>query len=69
MKKLIFKKLTKDLTQFFLIASISITLIIWVIQAVNFLDLVSDDGRSLVPPGDTIFEIKFLAADIDGEVA
>jgi len=46
MKKLIFKKLTKDLTQFFLIASISITLIIWVIQAVNFLDLVSDDGHS-----------------------
>ena len=46
MKKLIFKNLTKDLTQFFLIASISITLIIWVIQAVNFLDLVSDDGHS-----------------------
>ena len=48
MKKLIFKKLTKDLTQFFLIASISITLIIWVIQAVNFLDLVSDDGHSFI---------------------
>ena len=46
MKKLIFKKLTKDLTSFFLLSAISISLIVWVIQAVNFLDFVSEDGHS-----------------------
>ena len=46
MEKLIFKKLNKDFTSFFLLTLFSITLIIWVIQAVNFLDLVIDDGHS-----------------------
>ena len=47
MNKLIFRKLSLDILQFFLIASFSITFIIWIIQAVNLLDLVSDDGHSL----------------------
>ncbi len=47
MNKLIFRKFSLDIVNFFLIASFSITFIIWIIQAVNFLDLVSDDGHSL----------------------
>ena len=47
MNKLIFRKLSFDILVFFLIASISITLILWVIQAVNILDIVSEDGHSL----------------------
>ena len=47
MNKLIFRKFAIDIVNFFLIASFSITFIVWIIQAVNFLDLVSDDGHSL----------------------
>ncbi len=47
MNKLIFRKFSSDILNFFLIASFSITFIVWIIQAVNFLDLVSDDGHSL----------------------
>ena len=47
MDKLIFRKFSLDIVSFFLIASFSITFIIWIIQAVNFLDLVSNDGHSL----------------------
>jgi len=52
MKKLIFKKLLNDITNFFLISVLSISIIIWVIQAVNYLDFVSEDGHS--------FRIYFL---------
>ena len=52
MKKLIFKKFAKDVFQFFLLVSISISLIVWVIQAVNFLDIVTEDGHG--------FKIYFL---------
>ena len=52
MKKLIFWKFFKDLSLFFITVSLSISLIIWVIQAVNYLDMVSDDGHS--------FQIYFL---------
>ena len=52
MKKLIFKKFSKDLIQFFLLVSLSISLIIWVIQAVNYLDFVTEDGHG--------FKIYFL---------
>jgi lipopolysaccharide export system permease protein len=45
MKKLIFKKFAKDTFQFFLLVSISISLIVWVIQAVNYLDIVTEDGH------------------------
>ena len=45
MKKLIFKKFAKDVFLFFVLVSISISLIVWVIQAVNFLDIVTEDGH------------------------
>ena len=45
MKKLIFRKLFKDISLFFIVLSLCLTLIIWVIQAVNFLDFVSKDGH------------------------
>ena len=47
MNKLIYRKLATDVLSFFIVASLSITLIVWVIQAVNFLDIVSEDGHSL----------------------
>ena len=47
MNKLIYRKLASDVLSFFIVASLSITLIVWVIQAVNFLDIVSEDGHSL----------------------
>ena len=47
MNKLIFRKLSLDILKFFLIASFCITFIVWIIQAVNLLDLVSEDGHSL----------------------
>ena len=46
MKKLIFRNIFKDITTFFIITSLSLTLIVWVIQAVNYLDYVSEDGHS-----------------------
>ena len=52
MKKLIFKKLLNDIANFFLISVLSISIIIWIIQAVNYLDFVSEDGHS--------FRIYFL---------
>ena len=45
MKKLIYRKLLKDYMSFFFIALISSGLIIWVFQAVNFLDIMIEDGR------------------------
>ena len=45
MKKLIYRKLLKDYVSFFLIALTSSALIIWVFQAVNFLDIMIEDGR------------------------
>ena len=45
MKKLIYRKLLKDYVSFFLIALFSSSLIIWVFQAVNFLDIMIEDGR------------------------
>ena len=47
MNKLIFRKFSQDIVSFFLVSSLSVTFIVWIIQAVNFLDLVSDDGHSL----------------------
>jgi len=45
MKKLIYRKLLKDYMIFFLIALFSSALIIWVFQAVNYLDIMIEDGR------------------------
>ena len=46
-KKLIFKKFFIDNTYFFLSAIITLGLIVWIIQAVNFLDFVTEDGHGL----------------------
>ncbi len=46
MKKIIFKKILNEILIFFLISSLALTLIIWVIQAVNYLDIVTEDGHS-----------------------
>ena len=47
MKKLIFRNIFKDITYFFLLSSLSLTLIVWVIQSVNFLDFVTEDGHGV----------------------
>tara|TARA_Y200000002_G_scaffold339501_1_gene309508 strand:- start:1520 stop:2650 length:1131 start_codon:yes stop_codon:yes gene_type:complete len=46
-KKLIFKKFFFDNTYFFLSAITTMGLIVWIIQAVNFLDFVTEDGHGL----------------------
>ena len=46
MKKIIYRKFLSDCLIFFMIALISSSVIIWVFQAVNYLDLVIDDGRN-----------------------
>ena len=45
MKKLLYRKLFLDYMRFFFIALISSSLIIWIFQAVNFLDIMVEDGR------------------------
>ena len=45
MKKILFRKLLYDCLLFFSISLISTSLIIWVFQAVNFLDIIVEDGR------------------------
>jgi lipopolysaccharide export system permease protein len=46
-KKLIFNKLFIDTLKFFLIITFSFGIIVWIIQAVNFLDFVTEDGHGL----------------------
>jgi len=48
MEKLIFRKIIKDITKFFLLITFSVGLIVWIIQAVNYLDFVSEDGHSFL---------------------
>ncbi len=52
MEKLLFRKLITDITLRALIITFSIGLIVWIIQAVNYLDFVIDDGHN--------FKIYFL---------
>jgi lipopolysaccharide export system permease protein len=52
MKKLIFIHFLKDTLFFFLLLSLSLGLIVWVIQAVNYLDFITEDGHS--------FKVYFL---------
>ena len=53
MKKILFRKLLLDCLIFFSIALFFTALIIWIFQAVNFLDIMIEDGR------DYIIYIKF----------
>ena len=46
MKKILFRKLLSDCLVFFLITLFSSGVIIWVFQAVNFLDIIIEDGRN-----------------------
>ena len=46
MKKILFRKLLSDCTLFFLISLFSSSIIIWIFQAVNFLDIIVEDGRN-----------------------
>ena len=45
MKKILFRKLLSDYLTFFFISLISTSIVIWVFQAVNFLDIMIEDGR------------------------
>ncbi len=45
MKKILYRKLLRDYLSFFLVTLISTAVVIWVFQAVNFLDIMIEDGR------------------------
>ena len=45
MKKIIYRKLAKQCTIFFFLTIFTISVIIWVLQAVNYLDFVIEDGH------------------------
>lgn len=47
MKKLLFRKFLKDTLKFFTLICLSIGMIVWVIQAVGYLDFVTEDGHSM----------------------
>ena len=48
MKKIVYRKLAKDCTKFFLLTIFTISIIIWVLQAVNYLDFVIEDGHGFL---------------------
>ena len=56
MKKTIFNNLFNEVTIFFIVCSFTLTLIVWIIQAVNFIDIISEDGHSIA----TYFSYTFL---------
>lgn len=56
MKKIIFLKLYTDITKYFLITIFTLVSIIWILQAVNYLDIISEDGHSV----STYFNYSFL---------
>ena len=45
MKKILFRKLLSDYMSFLFLALISTSVVIWVFQAVNYLDIMIEDGR------------------------
>ena len=45
MKKILFRKLLLDCMLFFFVALFSTSIIIWIFQAVNYLDIIVEDGR------------------------
>ncbi len=65
MEKLIFKKITKDISVFLFISITCVATIVWIIQAVNYLDLVSEDGHSLrVYFSYTLFSLPKILSNI-----
>ena len=53
MKKILFRKLLSDYLVFLILALISTGTVIWIFQAVNYLDIMTEDGR------DYLIYIKF----------
>jgi len=47
MKKLIFRKISKDLLIFFSFSIVLLGLIVWTLQAINYFDLVVEDGHGI----------------------
>ena len=47
MKKLIFRKISKDILIFFMISLILLGIIVWTLQAINYFDLVMEDGHGV----------------------
>ncbi len=47
MKKLIFRKFTRDTLVFFITSTFIMGLIVWILQAVNYFDYVTQDGHGL----------------------
>ena len=45
MKKILFRKLLIEYLSFFLIALLGSSIVVWVFQAVNYLDIMIEDGR------------------------
>ncbi len=65
MEKLIFKKIIKDISLFLFISITCVSTIVWIIQAVNYLDLVSEDGHSLrVYFAYTLFSLPKILSNI-----
>jgi lipopolysaccharide export system permease protein len=48
MKKIVYKKISKDCVNFFILVVFTISVIIWVLQAVNYLDFVIEDGHGFI---------------------
>ena len=48
MKKIFFRKILLDSAYFFFLSLFAASLIIWIFQAVNFLDIILEDGRSYI---------------------
>ena len=48
MKKIVYKKISKDCVNFFILVIFAISIIIWVLQAVNYLDFVIEDGHGFL---------------------
>ena len=65
MEKLIFKKIIKDVSLFLFISIMCVATIVWIIQAVNYLDFVSEDGHSLkVYFAYTLFSLPKILSNI-----
>ena len=48
MKKIAYRKLSSDCAKFFLLILCTISVIIWILQAVNYLDFVIEDGHGFL---------------------
>ena len=46
MKKILFRKILFDCLKFFIVTMIGTSVIVWVFQAVNYLDIIVEDGRN-----------------------